>query len=120
MGAVTSRTRTDTAKLESDRQEILIRLEHLQAELHSLAEPTADEIDADAYEREKLWALITSLQHKLESIGRAIQLAETGTYGICQGCQAEIDPARLEILPHATLCLKCQREFERQSRRARL
>jgi len=119
MGSVTSRIQTDTSKLESDRRELLLRLEHLQAELHSLAEPTADEIDADAYEREKLWALITSLQNKLASIDRAIQLAEIGTYGICQSCQGEIDPARLEILPHATLCLKCQREFERQSRRAR-
>ena len=119
MGPVTSRIQTDTSKLESDRRELLLRLEHLQAELHSLAEPTADEIDADAYEREKLWALITSLQHKLASIDRAIQLAETGTYGICQSCKGEIDPARLEILPHATLCLKCQREFERQNRRTR-
>jgi DnaK suppressor protein len=104
-------------KLESARQELVLELEHLQAELHSLAEPTADEADADAYEREKTWGLITTLQRKMESIEHALQLAQTGAYGICQRCHEEIDPARLEILPHATLCLRCQREFERENRR---
>jgi DnaK suppressor protein len=119
MGAVTARLRTDIARLESERQELLLELEHLQAELHNLAEPTADEADADAYEREKTWALITGLHHKLESVEHALQLAQSGAYGICQSCHGTIDPARLEILPQATLCLKCQQEFERQNRRAR-
>lgn len=116
----TSQNAPNTPKLEHARQELLVELGHLQAELHSLAEPTADEADADAFEREKIWALITALQHRLESVEHAIQLAEAGSYGICQSCGEKIDPARLEILPHAALCLRCQKEFERQSRRARL
>jgi RNA polymerase-binding transcription factor DksA len=119
MGGGTSQPRAEVARLESERHELLVELEHLQAELHALAEPTADEADSDAYEREKTWALITGLHHKLESVERALQLAESGVYGICENCHGEIDPARLEILPQATLCLKCQQEFERQNRRAR-
>ena len=119
MAQATSRITTDKSKLESARQELLLAVEHLQAELHSLAEPTADEADADAFEREKTWALLTSLQRKIESIEHAMQLAEAGAYGRCQSCHEEIDPARLEILPHATLCLRCQRELERRSRRTR-
>lgn len=119
MIARTWQSQTDRSKLEAARQELVVQLAHLQAELQSLAEPTTDEVDTDAFEREKLWALITSLKGKLESVEYAIQLSETGSYGICQGCHEEIDPARLEILPHATLCLKCQKELERQSRRAR-
>ena len=84
-----------------------------------MAEPSADEADADAYEREKTFALVQSLQRKLELIDRAIHLAKQGTYGICEDCGARIDPARLEILPQATLCLKCQRELERRNRRSR-
>jgi DnaK suppressor protein len=60
-----------------------------------------------------------SLQRKLESTERALESAEKGTYGICENCGERIDPARLEILPQATLCLKCQREFERRYRRKR-
>jgi DnaK suppressor protein len=117
MAPAVTRTRSEVAKLEPEREEILLKLDHLQAEMRGLAEPSADEADVDAYEREKIWALIQSLKAKLESIDRALQLAQNGTYGICQNCGSEIDPARLEILPQATLCLKCQREWERKNRR---
>ncbi len=120
MESTVTQRQSDTSKLELERKELLEDLEHLRADLRNMAEPSADEADVDAYEREKTWALVTSLQNKLASIERAIQLAQVGTYGICQNCGQRIDPARLEILPEATLCLKCQRDFERRSRRARL
>jgi len=107
----------ERSRLELERQETIEKLEHLRLDLLSMAEPTADETDVDAYEREKILSLVQSLQRKLESIERAIQLVEQGNYGICQNCGERIDPARLEILPQATLCLKCQREFERRNRR---
>ncbi len=119
MEATTAQARADVEKLELARQEILEDLEHLRADLRSLAEPTADETDIDAYEREKTWALIQRLERKLESVERALRLAQAGTYGICENCGNRIDPARLEVLPEATLCLECQRQIERQNRRRR-
>jgi RNA polymerase-binding transcription factor DksA len=32
---------------------------------------------------------------------------ETGDYGICTKCGAEISKERLEIVPYAALCIKC-------------
>jgi DnaK suppressor protein len=119
MESATIQTQSGTEKLELVRQETIEKLENLRLDLRNMAEPTADEADADAYEREKTLALVQSLQRKLESIERAIQLAQQGTYGICESCGDRIDPARLEILPQATLCLKCQREFERRNKRGR-
>jgi RNA polymerase-binding protein DksA len=116
MEATTTQDRTDLEKLELSRQEILEDLEHLRAELRSMAEPSADETDVDAYEREKTWALVQRLEHKLESIDHALRMAKSGTYGICERCRNRIDPARLEVLPEATLCLECQRQIERQNR----
>jgi DnaK suppressor protein len=117
MEAIVVQGRAEIEKLERERQELLEDLENLQIELRNMAEPSADEADVDAYEREKTWALTRSLQEKLKSIEQAIKLAHNGSYGICQNCGERIDPARLEILPEATLCLKCQREFERRNRR---
>ncbi len=37
-----------------------------------------------------------------------------GQYGICDGCGTSIPMARLNALPYATLCIKCQREAERE------
>jgi RNA polymerase-binding protein DksA len=117
MAAVSTPTLTGLEKLEQERQQVAEELERLRADLRSMAEPTADEADLDAYEREKTWALAQTVQRKLESLDHAIELARSGTYGICQGCGSRIDPARLEILPDARLCLDCQRNFERKARR---
>jgi DnaK suppressor protein len=119
METTTTHTRSEVKRLESERQELLKDLEHLQTDLRNMAERTADETDTDAYEREKTWALVQRLRHKLESIEHALQIAKTGTYGICEDCGNRIDPARLEILPEATLCLECQRKIERQNKRKR-
>ncbi len=109
----------DITRLQETREELLEDIEGLRRDLRSMAEPSADEADVDAYEREKTWALIQRLQAKLESVERAIQSAHRGTYGICESCGQRIDPARLEILPEATMCMACQRQFERRVRRYR-
>ncbi len=102
-----------------ERQETLEKLEHLRLDLLNLAEPTADETDVDAYEREKILGLVQSLRRKLESLDRAMEWAQKGNYGICENCGERIDPARLEILPQTTLCLRCQRDLERRNRQER-
>ncbi len=117
MESVTNRTQRDVSRLEQEREEILQKLENLRVDMRNMAEPSADETDVDAYERERIWALMQTLKHKLESIDHALESAQNGTYGICESCGERIDPARLEILPQATLCLKCQRQFERRNRR---
>jgi len=106
-------------KLEQQRKEALEKLEHLRIDLRNMAEPSADETDTDAYEREKLWALAQTVERKLRSIEEAIELAQNGAYGLCQSCGQRIEPARLEILPETTLCLECQRAYERKNKRAR-
>jgi DnaK suppressor protein len=119
MNSIMEKERAELVRLRETREEILEDIEGLRTELRSMAEPSADEADVDAYEREKTWALLQRLQSKLESVERAIQAAEKGTYGICEDCGQRIDPARLEILPEATLCLDCQRKFERLNKRMR-
>ncbi len=117
MRTTASRAKIDMEKLELARNETLEDMEHLRMDLRSMAEPSADEADLDAYEREKTLALIQTLERKLDSINHALQMARNGTYGICESCGQRIDPARLEILPEATHCLDCQRKKERRNRR---
>jgi len=118
MNSALMQAKAALVKLERERQETVVKLENLKTDLRQMGEPTADETDIDAYEREKTLALVHGLERKLDSLDRAIHLAQNGTYGICEQCGERIDPARLEILPHATLCLRCQRLFEQRNRRA--
>ena len=117
MEAPTLKERAEIERLSRERSEIIEDLEHLRADLRNMAEPSADEADVDAYEREKTWALVQRLERKLESIEHALRIAQSGTYGICENCGGRIDPARLEALPEATLCLECQRQVERRNKR---
>ncbi len=43
----------------------------------------------------------------LREIEAALRRIEEGTYGKCERCGADIQPARLELVPHARLCVKC-------------
>lgn len=119
MEGTATQVQTDIERLEIMRQEIVVEIEHLRTDLRNMAEPSADEADMDAYEREKTWALVQRLQRKVESVDHALKMAKNGTYGICESCGDRITPARLEILPEATLCLECQRQKERQHKRRR-
>jgi RNA polymerase-binding protein DksA len=119
MEATATVSRSELARLELEREATIEKLEHLKLDLRNTAERSPDEADTDTYEREKILALAHSLERKLESIDRAIESAQNGTYGVCESCSQRIDPARLEILPQATLCLRCQRAYELKARKNR-
>lgn len=43
----------------------------------------------------------------LSEIEKALEKIENGTYGKCDLCGQEIGLDRLEVLPHANICIKC-------------
>ena len=43
---------------------------------------------------------------------RAIERADSGSYGLCEDCGVGIPAERLEICPEATRCVRCQRLWE--------
>lgn len=54
---------------------------------------------------------------ELLQIDDAIAKFNGGNYGCCEGCQKQIPLARLEALPYATLCIKCQTILEKSGYR---
>lgn len=63
---------------------------------------------SEAYEQAKDMALRQNAEQLLTQIRDALTRFEQGTYGLCQQCRQEIDPARLKALPYVSLCLRCQ------------
>ena len=51
----------------------------------------------------------------LAQIEIALKKLEEGTYGRCEVCDEAIPPARLQALPFAIRCTRCQEELERQT-----
>jgi RNA polymerase-binding transcription factor DksA len=53
-------------------------------------------------------SLERNLEISLEKIEKAIKIIDKGNYGKCEKCGKEIEKARLEAYPEATLCLTCK------------
>ena len=122
------RMREDTSisRLKEEKKKVETEIQRLRSYLESEIEPSSgaeddDSVDAASaiYEREKTLALIRALEDKALSIQDALRKVKEGTYGICEMCGEEIDPARLEIMPHTSLCVRCQAKAEAGARRSR-
>lgn len=66
----------------------------------------------EVFEQAKSLALRRNLERVLDQVEDALRRFEEGTYGLCEGCGAQIDPARMRALPYASLCLGCQQHRE--------
>ncbi len=104
-------------KLLDEAERIRGALEHLREAMKEEVDVDAEEGDPDLIEREKNVALSNQLERKLEGVQAALRAIEKGRYGICERCNKEIDPERLEVRPDATLCLQCQVEVEKLIKR---
>jgi DnaK suppressor protein len=50
---------------------------------------------------------------RLHDIDAALLLIRDGSFGTCTGCGCEISEARLEAVPSALFCVRCEEKRER-------
>jgi len=79
------------------------------------AEATQDPADmaANAYTKELLMSMSTNDRQLLDSIDAALARISEGAYGKCINCGEPILEKRLEAVPWARHCLRCQDSIER-------
>ncbi|QGG47956.1 TraR/DksA C4-type zinc finger protein [Heliorestis convoluta] len=70
------------------------------------------DIATELYEREKDLGTRDRLSRELDEIVEAKKRITEGIYGICEDCGETINTERMEAMPTATLCIRCQREEE--------
>ena len=106
------------ATLEGERKRILEDLNQLKRS-HPLDERREgspfgkrEEEATESMELEKRLALESRLNSLLGELDRALQKLDAGTYGICDICNISIDPARMQALPQAILCLSCRQKMK--------
>jgi DnaK suppressor protein len=113
----------DKRKMKSYRDRLLARREGLfrqvtEAEMSSRErdlEATQDPADmaANAYTKELLISMSANDRGMLALIDEALLRAEAGTFGECVNCGEPMQEKRLEAVPWARYCLKCQDLQER-------
>ena len=70
---------------------------------------------SDAEEREKAYHMASSEGRLLYHIDEALGRLKDGSYGVCCACGKKIKKARLEVVPHARLCIECKKAEENGS-----
>jgi DnaK suppressor protein len=113
----------DKKTVKSYRDRLLARRESLfsqvtEAELSSRErdlEATQDPADmaANAYTKELLISMSANDRMLLQLIDEALLRVEKGEYGDCINCGEQVQIKRLDAVPWARYCLKCQDLQER-------
>ena len=71
----------------------------------------ADQAAAE-YERQASTFKATAARQTIQMLQQALERIRQGTFGECVQCGSEIEPKRLEAIPWARYCLKCQEVTE--------
>ncbi|MDR2391753.1 MAG: TraR/DksA C4-type zinc finger protein [Planctomycetota bacterium] len=106
--------------LEEKREKLLSNMRREFAMQKERAESkAADDVDkaTDAYDEDLSFEITTASDQGLEEIQAALEKIEKDTYGECEICGKPISPARLRILPSATVCVACRDQEEQASHR---
>ncbi len=103
------------SRLEGERKRLIEELEQLEASGHPVEERREgspfgkrEEEATESFELEKRLALEKRIRESLDEVEHALRNFEKGSYGLCDRCGQSIDPARLEALPQANMCLSCK------------
>ncbi len=109
--------------LEKYRSQLQSLLDRIDSELGQLVETVR--VDARAYGEhdrtvseaaDKELSLEQCEEHLRRQVLEALHRIDDKTFGVCASCGAPIDPARLDALPYARLCVACEQWRERTER----
>jgi DnaK suppressor protein len=85
-------------------------------------ENTEDEGDlaSKSHDKEVLYNLHEGNFARLQLIQTAIEAIDGGQYGLCVRCEGDIAEKRLEAVPWAAMCFRCQEEAEGEQTSSRM
>lgn len=108
-------------------QDILIKMrDRLTGQISALSDESLKYIDdsssedrTDDFDREFALNLVSTEQESVFEIDNALRRIKEGTYGMCDFCGCPVEKARLQALPFARMCIKCQSASEKGRTRFR-
>ncbi|MGH7828120.1 MAG: TraR/DksA family transcriptional regulator [Candidatus Binatia bacterium] len=108
--------------LEDTKKQLLKEMHgRVRGETEGIKDEGRDTYDlaSDERDREINFILNDREREKLHAIDEALERIKEKTYGICESCEGEIQLGRLKVLPFTRLCVRCQEENEKESKRQR-
>jgi RNA polymerase-binding protein DksA len=102
-------------RLLTMQQQLTQRVFRLETELYDMeADRDIERMDHVQEEavNDEMMALDERSRQQVQEIQAALARIEDGTYGDCARCGTPINPKRLETLPTARYCVRCQEQLE--------
>ena len=103
------------SRLESEQKRLTEQLAQSKANVRPADERREgspfgkrEEEATETLELETRLALEKRIRDQLAEVEHALPKFEEKNYGLCESCGQPIDPARLEALPQAKLCMSCK------------
>ena len=67
-------------------------------------------------DRESSYHLVDAEGRTVQEISEALRRIDEGNYGDCEWCGEPIERRRLDAIPYARFCLRCQEKSEKLAR----
>ncbi len=88
-----------------------LALNRSEAELSSMPIHMAD-VGTDTFSQDFTLRMMQSGHDTLKQIDEALKRIDEGTYDVCEVCGARIPKGRHQVVPYATLCIRCAEKEE--------
>ena len=99
-------------KLIEERETILSKLSSNDLSVDDSETPDPVDLAVRNYSKNVMLAVSENESRQLTLINEALERIEDDEYGLCQNCENEINPKRLNAVPWARYCLDCQQLLE--------
>lgn len=99
-------------QLLAEREVLLSKLSGNDLSVDDAETPDPVDLAVRNYSKNVMLAVSENESKQLVLINEALTRIADDEYGICQNCEKEINPKRLDAVPWARYCLDCQQLVE--------
>lgn len=99
-------------KLIAERDALLAKLKESDLSVDDAETPDPVDLAVRNYSKNVMLAVSENESRQLQLINEALQRIDSGDYGDCLHCEEPINEKRIEAIPWARYCLKCQELVE--------
>lgn len=95
-------------KLIAERENVIDKLRGSERSIDDSETPDPVDLAVKNYSKNVMMAVSENDSRQLVLINEALERIEEDEYGLCQNCENEISPNRLNAVPWARYCINCQ------------
>lgn len=99
-------------RLIAERENLLNKLKENDLSIDDSETPDPVDLAVRNYSKNVMLAVSENDSRQIILINEALTRIEDDEYGLCQNCENDINPKRLDAIPWARYCLNCQELVE--------